>query len=101
MAEDYNKLVDTGEQYENDAIVFNKLVSSIGEISDELINSTESIIIAIDEVAQATNEGATGTTIIATKSNEVVNLTEEVVKQTYKTKECTDKLLDVVSIFKI
>ena len=101
VAEDYNKLVDTGEQYENDAIVFNKLVSSIGEISDELINSTESIIIAIDEVAQATNEGATGTTIIATKSNEVVNLTEEVVKQTYKTKECTDKLLDVVSIFKI
>jgi methyl-accepting chemotaxis protein len=101
VAEDYNKLVDTGEQYKNDAIVFNKLVSSIGEISDELINSTESIIIAIDEVAQATNEGATGTTIIATKSNEVVNLTEEVVKQTYKTKECTDKLLDVVSIFKI
>ena len=101
VAEDYNKLVDTGEQYKNDAIVFNELVSTISEISDELIDSTGDIIAAIDEVTQATNEGASGTTIIATKANEVVNLTEEVVNQTYKTKECADKLLDVVSIFKI
>ena len=101
VAEDYNKLVDTGEQYKNDAIVFNELVSTISEISDELIDSTGDIIAAIDEVTQATNEGASGTTIIATKANEVVNLMEEVVDQTYKTKECADKLLDVVSIFKI
>ena len=101
VVEDYNKLVDTGEQYKNDAIVFNELVNTIGEISDELINSTEDIITAINEVSQATNEGASGTTIIATKANEVVNLTEEVVEQTYKTKECADKLLEVVSIFKI
>jgi len=101
VAQDYNKLVDTGEQYKNDAMVFNELVSTIGEISDELINSTESIITSIDEVTQATNDGAVGTTVIATKANEVVNLTEEVVEQTYKTKECADKLLEVVSIFKI
>lgn len=101
VADDYNKLVDTGEQYKNDAIVFNELVSTIGGISDELINSTGDIITAIDEVTQATNEGASGTTIIATKANEVVMLTEEVVDQTYKTKECADKLLDAVSIFKI
>lgn len=101
VVEDYNKLVDTGEQYKNDAIVFNELVCTIGEISDDLINSTGEIITSINEVSQATNEGATGTTIIATKANEVVNLTEEVVEQTYKTKECADKLLEVVSIFKI
>ena len=75
--------------------------STISEISDELIDSTGDIIAAIDEVTQATNEGASGTTIIATKANEVVNLTEEVVDQTHKTRECADKLLDVVSIFKI
>ena len=101
VAEDYNRLVDTGDQYKNDAIIFNKLVNTIGEISGELVNSTEDIITAINEVSQATNEGATGTTIIATKANEVVNLTEEVVEQTYKTKECADKLIEVVSIFKI
>lgn len=101
VVKDYNKLADTGEQYKNDSIVFNKLVKVIGEISGELINSTEDIITAINEVSQATNEGAMGTTVIATKANEVVNLAEEVVEQTYKTKECTDKLLDVVSIFKI
>ncbi len=101
VAEDYNKLVDTGEQYKNDAMVFNELVESIGETSDKLINSTGDIINAIDEVSQATNEGAEGTTIIATKSNEVVNLTEEVVGQTHKTKECVDNLLKAVSIFKL
>ena len=101
VAEDYNKIVDTGEQYKNDAIVFNELVSTISEISDELIDSTGDIISAIEEVTQATNEGASGTTIIATKANEVVSLTEEVVDQTHKTRECADKLLDVVSIFKI
>ena len=101
VAEDYNKLVDTGEQYKNDAMVFNQLVESIGETSDRLINSTGDIINAIDEVSQATNEGAAGTTIIANKSNEVVNLTEEVVGQTHKTKECVDNLLKAIAIFKL
>lgn len=101
VIEDCNKLVDTGEQYRNDAVVFNKLVNNIDEISNELIKATGEIITAINEVSQATNEGASGTTIIATKSNDVVHLTEDVIEQTTKTKECTDKLLQVVSIFKI
>ncbi|WP_077858806.1 methyl-accepting chemotaxis protein [Clostridium sp. BL-8] len=101
VIEDYDKLVDTGEQYRNDAVVFNELVNSIGEISKELISGTGNIITAINEVSQATNEGAAGTTTIAAKSNDVVYLTEGVIEQTAKTKECTDKLLEVVSIFKI
>lgn len=98
---DYNKFVDTGEQYKNDAIIFNKLINTISEISDELINSMEDIISAVNEVSQATNEGATGTTIIANKSNDIVNLADEVVELTYKTNECADKLLGVISVFKI
>ncbi len=101
VIEDYDKLVDTGEQYRNDAVVFNELVNNIGEISKELISGTENIITAINEVSQATNEGAAGTTTIAAKSNDVVYLTEGVIEQTAKTKECTDKLLEVVSIFKV
>lgn len=100
VSKDYEKLVETGDQYKNDAIVFKELVSTIGEISDELIKSTNDIIRSIDEVSEATNEGAKGTTLIATKSNEVVNLTEEVVLQTNKTKESSDKLLTAISIFK-
>ncbi|WP_315071995.1 methyl-accepting chemotaxis protein [uncultured Clostridium sp.] len=101
VIEDYDKLVDTGEQYRNDAVVFNELVNNIGEISKELISGTENIITAINEVSQATNEGAAGTTTIAAKSNDVVYLTEGLIEQTAKTKECTGKLLEVVSIFKV
>lgn len=101
VVKDYNKLVDTGGQYKNDAVVFNKLISTISGISDELINSMEDIVSAVNEVSQATNEGATGTTIIANKSNDVVNLAEEVTEQTYKTNKCADKLIDVISVFKI
>ena len=101
VVKDYDKLLETGDQYKNDAIVFNKLVSTIGDISDALIKSTEDIVRSIDEVSLATNEGAEGTTIIATKSNDLVNLTEEVVTQTNRTKECSNKLLDVISVFKI
>jgi methyl-accepting chemotaxis protein len=101
VIQDYDKLVDTGEQYRNDAVVFNELVNSIGEISKELISGTGNIITAINEVSQATNEGAAGTTTIAAKSNDVVYLTEGVIEQTAKTRECTDKLLEVVSIFKV
>ena len=101
VSKDYDKLVETGDQYKNDAIIFNQLVNTIGGISDELIKSTNDIIRSIDEVSEATNEGAKGTTVIATKSNEVVNLTEEVVLQTSKTKESSDKLLKAISIFKL
>lgn len=101
VVKDYDKLVDTGEQYKNDAIVVNELVRSISEISAQLISGTEDIVTAINEVAQATSEGASATTTIAEKSNEVVNLTDEVVGQTDKTKQCADKLIETVAIFKI
>ncbi|SFD08118.1 methyl-accepting chemotaxis protein [Clostridium uliginosum] len=101
VVDDYIKLVDTGEQYKNDSSIFNDLVTTISETSEKLLHSTESIISAIDEVALATNEGADGTSIIATKATDVVHLTEEFVNQTYRTKECVDKLLDTVSVFKI
>lgn len=101
VVNDYNKLVETGEQYKNDSIIVNKLIDKISTISNELSTSTQDIITAIDEVAQATNEGANGTTIITNKSTEVVNLTEEVVEETYKTKECAEKLIEAVTIFKL
>ncbi|GAA0077176.1 methyl-accepting chemotaxis protein [Clostridium sp. CTA-5] len=98
---DYTKLVNTGEQYQEDSIVFNKLVTTISETSEELRNSTENIIAAIDGVSDATAEGASGTSIIATKSSDIVNLTELFVEETQKSKDSISKLLESVSMFKI
>ncbi|GAA0077178.1 hypothetical protein UT300005_15560 [Clostridium sp. CTA-5] len=101
VVKDYDKLVNTGEQYQSDSVTFNKLVNTIGLTSTELLNSTNSIITSIDEVALTTNEAAEGTTLIATKSTDVVHLTEQFVNETHKTKDCVDNLLEAISIFKI
>ena len=98
---DYLKLVKTGEQYNEDSIGFDELVTDLSDTSENLLASIYSISISLNEVSNATNEGANGIVTIAQKTGDIVKLSNNVIALSNKSKESTDKLVEMVSKFKI
>ena len=65
VSPDYQAMIVTGDQYNDDAIFVDALVMDFSATAEELTASIEGIIVAIGEVAKTVNEGASGTQNIA------------------------------------
>lgn len=98
---DYKAQMETAEQYSKDTEFINNLLVDFEETSSQLLEATQNIVKAINEVTEETNEGATGAQNIAEKSIEVLGKSDEVIKQTGETKESTHKLISLVNKFKV
>lgn len=98
---DYNTLVQTGEQYNNDAVVVNDMVTELSAISEEMAASMENITKAINEIAMSSNEGAQGTQQIAGKSGNIAIDAKEVLDCSRKINDSTENLVNMTLKFKI
>ncbi|MFL0197243.1 methyl-accepting chemotaxis protein [Clostridium sp. WILCCON 0269] len=98
---DYDKLVNTGERYSKDAFVVQELVNEFSETSEELLASIYNIVKSIEEVAAAANEGAHGTTNIAQGTTNIAELSGTVIRQATQSKVSVERLLEMVSTFKV
>jgi len=98
---DYVKLVKTGEQYNEDSVIFDELTTGLSSTSENLLASIYDISVALNEVSDATNEGANGIVTIAQKTGDIVKLSNNVITLSNKSKDSTDKLVEMVAKFKI
>jgi len=98
---DYEIMVKTGEQYNQDAEFVDNLVSDFSATAEELTASIQEMTKVIEEIAVAANQGAEGTTIIAQKSVMVVTKADEVMKQADESKQSSDNLTKMVSKFMV
>ncbi|OPJ61560.1 methyl-accepting chemotaxis protein [Clostridium oryzae] len=98
---DYREFVESGEQYKRDAKMVEELVSDFSATSEELLASIHDIMLTVDHVATASNEGAVGATDIAQDTASINGLSEQVIESTDLSKERLDKLTELVSIFKL
>lgn len=101
VLKDYEILVETGKQYNKDAVFVENLVTDFSEKADELNNSIKVIVEMINEITSAANDGADGSTHIAGKSMDIVQSVNDLVAQAELTKESADKLLKEVGTFKV
>ncbi len=101
VLKDYNSLVKTGEQYNNDAMEMDNIVGEFKNVTENLNIKIENMIKAINEVASANNESAKGTSEIAHNANSVVDSANEVVSYSNETMDCTKKLDEVAGVFKL
>ena len=101
VIEDYKEMVKTGEQYSKDAEYISDLISDFSATSEEVLASVHNIANAINEVATATNEGARGTTIITQKMTTVEENAREVLMVAEVSKNSSQKLIKLVTKFKI
>lgn len=99
--EDYRQMLHATQQYNEDAASVNNMTMDFSATSEELLASIQNMLKAINEITAATNEGAEGTSNIAEKSTEVVNKASEVVAQVEKSHQSADKLISIVSKFRV
>ncbi|GKU23495.1 methyl-accepting chemotaxis protein [Clostridium folliculivorans] len=98
---DYNVFVKTGEQYRQDAVFVEKLVSDFSSTSEELAKSISNMVTTINEITSAANDGAMGSTNIAEKTMTMVENVNKLVEEAIYTKNSSESLEKSISKFKI
>lgn len=101
VKKDYEKMVKIGEQYNEDTNSVSTLMNDFSSTAEELAVSVQSTLKAVTEIVDATNEGVNNTVNITEKTVLVKEKSDNVIKETEVTKQSIDKLLQVVSKFKI
>ena len=98
---DYDVLVDTSTQYEEDARVFNDISSDLSATAQQLLASVETISKAIYEISVASSESARGTMTIAEKNEIISEQSKSVSSQAVSIDDASIRLRDMVSKFTI
>lgn len=57
---DYKKLINISEQYNDDSVAFNEIMLDLSATSEELFSSMDTILETVNSVANSTSEGAEG-----------------------------------------
>lgn len=101
VKKDYDALAITAEKYNEDAEYIQKFAIDSSHSSQKLMVSIQNLTSIIEEITKATNESASGNTIIAEKILDIVNQSDEILCKTNESIECTERVLEAVSTFKI
>lgn len=101
VIKDYEMLVNTSIQYNEDAETVKNVVVEINTIAEQLYETIQQIRTAIDEISTATTEGAEGTTDIAAKVNDILHMADGIVKQAQGNKVSTENLDELIAFFRI
>ena len=98
---DYDKLVETGDQYKKDAEYVENLVKNFSDSSSEIATSIKAIMETINEVTRTINDSAAGTQNIAEKTAFIVENMERVKKLMEDNKDSARKLKESILIFTV
>lgn len=99
VLKDYEMLVETADQYSNDAVFVENLVFEFSSASEELHSSIQSMVQAINGISIASNEAAEGTQSIAEKAYNISAKSEKVKDDLEMTMKETENLADIVKSF--
>lgn len=98
---DYEKLIKIGEQYNDDASVFNDIMMELSAISQELTSSMTTIAANVNSVSQASEQEAEQIERILTMTEAVKRSTERLEKGIHENGESVQQLESVISKFRI
>ncbi|OEH85048.1 hypothetical protein BHU72_05405 [Desulfuribacillus stibiiarsenatis] len=101
VVKDYEVMVNTGEVYSKDAKYVEEIMVEFKDISEQMLDSIQSMMRVIHEVTLSANEGASGISAIAENAGVFSVRTEEIVEQMIVMKDNTNKLNAMISKFKV
>jgi len=101
VKKDYDLMLNSSDQYGNDASNVNDLILNFSATSEELLATIQNMSKAIEEITIATNEGASGVSNIAENTGIVLDRYSEIIIDTAAVKKGSTKLIDAVSKFKL
>lgn len=95
------KLMQTSEQYNNDATDMQRLLNEFSEIATGISKEMTTVIRAFDELKNATAEGAKGISAVAGDAEAVAENTEIVQNEVERLKVTSGRLSSVIEKFKV
>lgn len=101
VVRDYQTMVDTGEQYSEDATMLEGLMNDFKAMAQQLTVLIQHINQAIGEVAIASQEAADGTYNIANQTTSMIEQADTVLKNAIEMKENADRLQKIEAAFKL
>lgn len=101
VTEDYKMMINTGNQYFEDAKYIDDLVADFSATAEELSASIQNMMRAINEITHSNNESAIGIENIAQKASLTTQKTNDIVSAAVETKEISGRLKEIVSKFKV
>ncbi|GLC28881.1 methyl-accepting chemotaxis protein [Clostridium omnivorum] len=101
VKQDYDKFINTGDQYSDDAEEVNKFMMDFSAVSEELSASISGISKAISEMANTVNEGASGISNIANKTITVAEKTQEIKSSVDENMKSAEVLKGITNKFKV
>jgi methyl-accepting chemotaxis protein len=96
---DYQKLIETGEQYYSDSVQFSTMMDRFNNSSKAINKSIADIVNAIEQVSASVNDSANGVEAITAKTAEVADKVGGVKVSTQNNLIASKKLGDQVSKF--
>lgn len=101
VLKDYGTLVESSELYSNNSSKINDMVTDFSTASEEILESIQSMIAALSQVATASTEGAQGATSIAQSTASIAQMSNEMSIKSENAKKKSDLLIDAVLKFKV
>jgi len=96
---DYDGFVDSGKQYNEDAIHVNEVVGQFNNMAAELTTLVKSITEAIDGISTAVEESANGVSTAAMNTGELVRDINQITVEMESNSEVAGQLKEEASIF--
>lgn len=101
VMEDYSRMVETSEYYNNDAKSIEDMVTNLSETTGTLMNTIAEMVNKINQVSAAIEESAQGITNIAEHNGDISCKIESVVELSKEAETAAIELAKLVSIFRI
>lgn len=101
VRKDYDLLIDTGNNYEKDAVYVNELSQNIASMTEELNASTEEISSVVQTIAGNMQNNTESSEAILASMNETNKAIEQVANTAQSQAEIADKLSRLALSFKI
>lgn len=98
---DYNDFLVIGDQYNQDGVLVDDLMSEFSSIAQELFVSMDGIKNSMSDISKASEEGAEGTTEIAERATVILQESEEVLEQVTKTNQSAETLREEIGKFHV
>ncbi len=98
---DYALLIETSEQYSQDAMYYYDNSTDLSTTCEKLLTSIHNMVTAISEIAKASNVGSEDIGTIANKAQVIVERSSEAKDLTDIIKNGTDRMLEQALVFTI
>ncbi len=96
---DYSILIDTSEQYSNDAKFYNDISNELSATSQQLLASIQNMVQAVMEISKATNQGVSELNYIAEKTMNISNLSSTTIDLSKNVTDSSETMIRSVSAF--